>query len=139
MSTKKIVGILIAVSFALLALLVLPENTFFGINSHSSESPSPMEIRTKNNEIIGGFEIFPVECMKNSSGLTESHFQITNTHDEDYGVKIGILFTNNDAVLYEKEVDVVIMAGHTINQVHKSDFAYENPVCVVQINDWYET
>jgi len=138
MSIKKIIGIGCGVIILLIALMIFPINELLDKVSNSAKSPSPMEILVNNNdEILAGFEIIPVGCTETDSGLTQSHFQIRSSHNNDYGLKIGILFTDNEAVFYEEEVDAKILAGQTVDQVHLSDKVYENPVCVIQINDWY--
>lgn len=81
-----------------------------------------------------GFKITPISCSIIDTGLNESHFQITNTNQKDYDVRIGVKFTDNDSILYEKEILVRILAGETLDQIHLSDHRYDNPVCVVQIN-----
>lgn len=137
--TKIISGISIFVVGILIALYFVPTNEFFGISSYNEESPSPMMILGNDyDEILSGFEITPVSCSVSDNGLNESHFQIANMHDKGYGVKLLVSFTDNDSVLYEKEVDVVLLAKQTINQTHQSDDTYDNPICVVQISDWYE-
>ena len=138
MSPKKTVVITIPIAGVLLALMFIPVNEFAGIDSYHPESPSPMMIFESNDEIMKGFKITPIGCSETASGLTESRFQVTNTHNKDYDVKVGILFTNNDGILYEKEVIVRILAGQTITQTHLSDDTYDNPICVVQFNGWSE-
>ena len=50
------------------------------------------------------------------AGLNESEFQISNTSDNDYKVRVGISFTYHDVVFYKKEINLAIIAGQTINQ-----------------------
>jgi len=139
MSTRKIVGIIIGISLPLLILMFVPTNAFFGIDSHNPESPSPIMVYENSDEMLMGLKIIPIGCDKTDSGLTESKFQISNTSDNNYELTIGISFTDNDSVLYEKEIHVLILSGQTVSKTHQSNGTYDNPVCVVQINDWYET
>ena len=132
-----IIGIII--TGVSIALLFIPSNEFSGISSYNPESPSPMMILENNsNDIMSGFKITPVSCSVSDDGLNESHFQVTNTHRNDYDVTVGVSFTDNNSVLYEKEVTIRILGGQTTDQIHLSDRAYSNPICVVQINDWSE-
>ena len=97
-----------------------------------------MILENNSDEVMLGFKIIPVSCGISDSDLNESHFQITNTHQRDYDITIKISFTDNDSVLYEKEILSRILAGETTDQTHLSDKKYNNPICVVQINDWSE-
>lgn len=83
-----------------------------------------------------GLKIIPVGCNETSSGLTESLFQIRNSNEDDYEVEVKVSFTDNEVVLYEKQVVMEILSGQTVNQNHFSDQVYDNPVCVVQIVNW---
>ena len=136
---KKLIAILVFAAGISVGLAFLPTNEFFGIDSHNSESPSPMMVLGSQDKIKMGFKITPVGCTETNSGLTESQFRITNTHDKDYDVLIGIMFTDGDVVLDEKETKVRILAGETIDQIYLSGGVYDNPICVVQINGGYET
>ena len=139
MNRKKIVVTSIGVATVLIALLFIPTNAFLGINSYNPGTPSPMEIlQNTDDEILMGFEITPVQCVTTENGLTESHFKIENTHEKDYEITMGVSFTDNNFILYEKQVRVQILADEIVDQIHRSDDIYENPVCVVQINDWSE-
>ncbi|MFB5647787.1 MAG: hypothetical protein ACE5RO_06590, partial [Candidatus Nitrosomaritimum yanchengensis] len=68
----------------------------------------------------------------------ESQFQIKNTNEKIFEVILGISFTDNEEVLFEKQVKVEILSGQTINQIHLSDDVYDNPACVVKIIEWSE-
>ena len=137
MTTRKIIGIIgVIVAVILVALIFVPTNEFSSISSPNPDSPSPIMVYENSDDSLMGLEIIPVGCNKTEAGLNESEFQISNTSDNDYKVRIGISFTDNDAVLYENETDLTVLAGQIINQSHLSDRPYENPVCVVQIKDW---
>jgi len=137
MTTKKTIGIIGVIATAIIvALVFVPTNEFSGISSRNPESPSPIMVYENSDDMLIGLEIIPVGCNKTESGLNESEFQISNTSDNDYKVRVGISFTDNDAVLYEKETGITVHAGKTINQSHLSDKPYDNPICVVQIKDW---
>ena len=138
MSRKKIIAIIIPSVAILIALFFIPINEFFGIGSYNEESPSPIMILENSDDMLMGFKITPVGCVETPSGLTESQFQITNTHEGDFLVTIKISFTDNDEVLYEKQEKVEILSGQAINQNQLSDKAYDNPICIVQIIDWSE-
>ena len=139
MKTSLFVIIGIVIVGISITLLFIPSNEFFGISSYNPESPSPMMIlENDSDDVMKGFKITPVSCSVSDDGLNESHFQITNTHSNDYDVTIGVSFTDNDSILYEKEVIVRILAGQTTDQIHLSDVKYDNPICVVQINDLLE-
>lgn len=90
-------------------------------------------ILENSDVVLMGLKIIPVGCNETSSGLTESLFQITNSNEDDYKVEIKISFTDNESVLYEKQVVMNLLSGQTVNQNHFSDQAYDNPICVVQI------
>ena len=137
MTTRKIIGIIgVIVAVILVALIFVPTNEFSSISSPNPDSPSPIMVYENSDDMLIGLEIIPVGCNKTDTGLNESEFQISNTSDDDYKVRVGISFTDNDAVLYENETDLTVLAGQIINQSHLSDRPYENPVCVVQIKDW---
>jgi len=136
MSRKKITIITIPSIAVLIALLFIPANWFFGINSYNEESPSPIMVLENTNQILMGFKITPIGCQENPSGLTESQFQITNTNENNYEIRIAVSYTDNEKVLYEKQVSVAVLSGQTINQSHLSDDKYDNPICVVKIVDW---
>ncbi len=138
MTPRKITGITVVVTvIILITLMFVPANEFFVIRSNTyPESPSPIMVYENSDDFLAGLEIIPVGCNKTESGLNESEFQISNSSDDDYEVRVGISFTDNDAVLYENETDLTVLAGQTINQSHLSDKSYDNPVCVVQIKDW---
>ncbi|MDH5569592.1 MAG: hypothetical protein OEX98_07375 [Nitrosopumilus sp.] len=137
MTPRKIIGIIgIIATVILVTFVFVPTNEFSGISSHNPESPSPIMVYENSDDMLIGLEIIPVGCNKTESGLNESEFQISNTSDNDYKVRVGISFTDNDAVLYEKETGITVHAGKTINQSHLSDKPYDNPICVVQIKDW---
>lgn len=138
MSPKKKITIIIPSVAILIALFFIPINEFFGINSYNEESPSPIMILENSDDILMGFKITPIGCVETSSGLTESQFQITNTHEGNFLVKVKISFTDNEKVLYEKQESIEILSGQTINQNQLSDKVYDNPICVVQIVDWSE-
>ncbi|MGD8638315.1 MAG: hypothetical protein PVG43_05390 [Nitrosopumilaceae archaeon] len=137
MSPKKATIIIIPSLAVIITLMFIPTN-FFGINPHDSKSPSPLMILENNEDVIMGFKIIPRSCNETSSGLTESQFQIINTHENDFEVTIGVSFTDNDGILFEKRVKEEILSGQTINQSHFSDKAYDNPICVVKILEWSE-
>jgi len=120
----------------LIALMFVPVNDFFDPSLHNSESPPPIMVYENSGDVLMGLKIIPIGCAENDSGLTESEFKISNTSDSDYEVRAGISFTDNDSVLYEKEIGLLIKSGQIINQIHLSDKTYDNPICVVQINDW---
>lgn len=88
------------------------------------------------DEMMEIFKITPISCSETDSGLTESHFKITNTHKENYEVKTIVSFNDNFEVLYEKEASIRLLAGQTKDQIHLSDKAYDNPICVVHIDNW---
>ncbi|MGD8707530.1 MAG: hypothetical protein PVI88_02470 [Nitrosopumilaceae archaeon] len=137
--TPKNATIIIVSSLAVvIALIFIPANDFFGVIPHDSESPSPMMVLENGEDIIMGFKIIPGSCNETPSGLTESQFQITNTNEKNFEVILGVSFTDNEEVLFEKQVKVEIPSGQTINQIHLSDDVYDNPVCVVKIIDWSE-
>ena len=46
-----------------------------------------------------GLKIIPIGCNETDSGLNESEFQVSNSSDDDYAVKVGISFTDNDDTL----------------------------------------
>jgi hypothetical protein len=138
MSPKKTTIIIIPSLAVIIALMFIPTNDFFGIGSHNSESPSPMMVLESNDDVMMGFKIIPVSCNEISSGLTESKFQITNTNENDFEVTIEVSFTDNEVILFEKQVKEKILSGQTINQSHFSDKVYENPVCVVKIIEWFK-
>ena len=137
MSTKKITLAIIVVGFSFV-LIFIPANNFFGLIPSDQKSPSPFMILQSDDEIMSGFKIIPLSCKESEQGLTESAFQITNNHEKDYEVNLGISFTDNDGILEEKEITIKILSGETVNQIHLSGDVYENPICVVQINDWLE-
>ena len=139
MTSKKILGITGAVLTVsiLVTLMFVPTNEFFAISSNTHpESPSPIMVYENSDDMLMGLKIIPVGCSTTDADLTESEFQMSNTSDHDYEVKVGISFTDNDAVLYKKETNLTVIAGQTINQSHLSDKPYDNPVCVVQIKEW---
>ena len=138
MSPKKIAIITIPSLAVIIALIFIPTNDFFGIIPHNSESPSPMMVLENDEDIMMGFRIIPGSCNETPSGLTESQFQITNTNEKNFEVILGVSFTDNEGVLFEKQVKVEILSGQTINQIHLSDDVYDNPVCVVKIIEWSE-
>jgi hypothetical protein len=138
MSPKKVATITMSSLAVIIVLMFIPTNDFFGINPHNSESPAPMMVLESDEDIMMGFKITPRSCNETSSGLTESQFQITNTHESDFEVTIGVSFTDNDGILFEKKVKEEILSGQTINQSHFSDKAYDNPICVVKILEWSE-
>lgn len=133
MSRKKFFIIAIPVIGILMALLFIPTNLFFGINSYNEESPSPIMVLENTEDVLLGLKITPISCRETDSGLTESQFQITNNNENDYKVKVSISYTNNEEILFEKEVNLTIFSSQTINQNHLSDAVYDNPVCVVKI------
>ena len=139
MTPRTITGITgVAITVVILIILMfVPTNEFFVIRSNTHlESPSPIMVYENSDDFLAGLEIIPVGCNKTESGLNESEFQISNSSDNNYKVRIGISFIDNDAVLYENETDLSVLAGQIINQSHLSDKPYDNPVCVVQIKDW---
>ena len=136
MSPKKIALITIPSLAVIIALIFIPTNDFFGITPHNSESPSPMMVLGNDEDVMMGFKIIPGSCNETSSGLTESHFQITNTNEQNFEVILGVSFMDNEKILSEKQVKVEILSGETINQIHLSDDEYNNPVCVVKIIEW---
>lgn len=138
MSPKKIAIITIPSMAVIIALIFIPTNDFFGIIPHNSDSPSPMMVLESSDDIMMGFKITPGSCFETSSGLTESQFQITNTNEKDFEVLLGVSFTDNENILFEKQVKVTILSEQTINQIHLSDDVYDNPVCVVKIIEWSE-
>ena len=138
MAPKKIAIITISSLAVIIALIFIPTNDFFGITPHNSESPSPMMVLENDEDIMMGFRIIPGSCNETSSGLTESQFQIKNINEKNFEVILGISFTDNEEVLFEKQVKVEILSGQTINQIHLSDDVYNNPVCVVKIIEWSE-
>ena len=138
MSPKKATIIIIPSLAIIIGLIFIPTNDFFGINPHNSESPSPLMILESSEDVIMGFKIIPGSCFETPSGLTESQFQVTNTHEDDFDVNLGVSFTDNESILFEKQVKVRILSGQTITQVQLSDEVYDNPVCVVKIIGWSE-
>jgi hypothetical protein len=136
MSRKKFAIIVMPSAVILITLLFIPTNLFFGISSFNEESPSPMMVLENNDDVLMGFKIAPIGCRETPSGFTESHFQVTNTNENNYEVKIDVLFRNNEQILYEKQESVVVLSGQTIDQNHMSDEKYDNPVCVVKIVGW---
>lgn len=139
MTPRKITGIIgvVITVVILITLMFVPTNEFFVIRSNThSESPSPIMVYENSDDFLAGLEIIPVGCNKTESGLNESEFQISNTSNNDYKVRIGISFIDNDVVLYENETNLTVLAGQTINQGHLSDKPYDNPLCVVQIKNW---
>ncbi len=138
MSPKKATIIIASCLAVIVALIFIPANDFFGIIPHDSESPSPMMVLESSDDVMMGFKITPGNCFETSSGLTESQFQISNTNEKDFEVLLGVSFTDNENILFEKQVKVTILSGQTINQIHLSDDVYDNPVCVVKIIEWSE-
>ena len=138
MTLKKIVIIAIPSITVLIAMFFVPTNELFGFSSYNEESPSPIMILENSDVVLIGLKITPIGCNKTDSGLTESLFQITNTNEKNYEVKVKVSFTDNDVILYENQVELKILSGQTVNQNHLSDAIYDNPVCVVQIVDWLE-
>lgn len=138
MSPKNAAIIIIPSVSIIAALMFIPSNDFFGIAPHNSESPSPMMVLESEEDVIMAFKITPGSCNETPSGLTESKFQITNTNEKNFEVILGVSFTDNERVLFEKQVKVEITSGQTINQTHLSDDVYDNPVCVVKIIEWSE-
>lgn len=135
--TKFVIGGVIGI-IIIVALFFIPTNEFFGQSSYNSESPAPMMVLENQDEMNMSFKITPGGCNETKSGLTESQFQVTNTQEKDYDLLIGVSFSNNESILYEKEIQVRVLAGTTIDQIHLSDKVYDNPICVVQINGWSE-
>lgn len=135
--TKFVIGGVIG-AVVIVVLFFIPANEFFGQSSYNSESPAPMMVLENQDVMKMGFKITPVGCNETKSGLTESRFQVTNTQEKDYDLLIGVSFTDNEIILYEKEIKVRVLAGETIDQIHLSDKVYDNPICVVQINEWSE-
>ncbi|MFB5636773.1 MAG: hypothetical protein ACE5RB_09115, partial [Nitrosopumilus sp.] len=125
MSPKKIVIITIPFIAILITLFFIPTNEF--LNTNEKESPSPIMIFENSDDVLVGIKIIPVSCNETTSGLTESNFQITNTNENNYEVGVEVSFTDNEAILYEKQVKVKILSGQTVNQNHLSDDVYENP------------
>jgi len=138
MLSKKFLIIIISISVIFGTLFFVPTNEFLGIDSMNEESPSPMMILEITDDVLMGLKIIPVSCEETSSGLTESSFRVKNTNEKDYEVTIGVSFTDNDVVLYEKQVKVTILSGQTINQNHLSDDVYDNPICVAKIDSGSE-
>ena len=138
MSKKKIAVIIIPSIAVLIVLFFFPTSEFLGNSSNNEESPSPIMVLENSDDILSGLKITPISCSETTSGLTESHFQITNTNEKDYEVNVGISFTDNETVLYEKQIKLKVLSGQTDNQNHLSDDVYDNPVCVVQIIDYSE-
>ena len=122
----------------LTSLFFIPTNEFLGIASNNEESPSPIMVLENSDVVLMGLKITPLACSETVSGLTESQFQITNSNEKDYEVTIKVSFTNNEMILYEKQAKLKVLSGQTVNQNHLSDAIYENPVCVVQIDNWQE-
>jgi hypothetical protein len=137
MTRKKII-IPILVAGILITLLFIPANEFLIIDSQRGESPSPIMVLENSDTVLLGLQIIPVSCNETENGFTESHFQITNNNEKDYDVKVEISFTDNSGVLYEKQVNLEVLSGQTINQNFLSDKIYDNPVCVVKIVEWEE-
>jgi len=138
MSKKKITIITIPSIAVLIVLFFISTNEFLGNISNNEKSPSPIMVLENSDDVLLGLKITPIACSETASGLTESHFQITNTNQNDYEVNVGVSFTNNETVLYEKQIKLEILSGQTVNQIHQSDDVYDNPVCVVQIIDYSE-
>ncbi len=138
MSRKKFTIIIIPSVAVLIALLFIPANWFLGIDSYNEESPSPIMVLENTDDILMGFKITPIGCKEMPSGLTESQFQITNNNENNYEIRINVSFTDNEQVLFEKQVNLMVLSGQTIDQNHLSDDKYDNPVCVVRIVDWSE-
>ena len=138
MLSKKFLIIIISISVIFGTLFFVPKNELLGIDSMNGESPSPMMVLENTDDVLMGLKIIPVSCEETSSGLTESRFRIENTNENDYEITIGVSFTDNEAVLYEKQVKEIILSGQTINQNHLSDDVYDNPICVVKIDSWSE-
>jgi len=137
MALRKIIVITAtSITITLIALIFISVNEFFGTSSHYPKSPPPIMAYENSDPMSLGLKIIPIGCNKTDSGLIESEFQISNTSDNHYKAEVGILFTDNNSVLYEKEISITILAGQIINQSHLSDKTYDNPICVVQINDW---
>ena len=137
MTRKKII-IPILIAGILITLLFIPANEFLVIDSQRDESPSPIMVLENSDTVLMGLQIIPVGCNETGTGFTESHFQITNKSEKDYDVKIEISFTDNSGILFEKQVNLEILSGQTINQNFLSDRIYDNPVCVVTIVEWEE-
>lgn len=131
---KKILFIGVIIASVLFALVFIPENVFLGIDSYHP-SPSPMEVY---ENVDDGFKITPIWCDTTDSGLTESKFQITNSNDADFDLNVNVSFTDNDGVLYEKDIKVRVLAGQTVDQSHLSDKTYDDPICVVRIDSQIE-
>ncbi|MCV0401738.1 MAG: hypothetical protein K5777_07160 [Nitrosopumilus sp.] len=137
-SIKAMVAIGIGIFLPLFALFFVPYNVFFGDDSNSTIPSAMMILGNDSDETLQGFKITPINCIVTPAGFHEYHFQVTNTHEKDYGIMMSVSFTDNQSTLYEKEIDIVLLAGQTVNQAHPSDDVYENPICVAQINSWYE-
>ena len=138
MSRKKFTVIIIPSAAVLIALLFIPTDWFFGIDSYNEESPSPIMVLENTDVILMGFKITPIGYRETSSGLTESQFQISNNNENKYEITIEVSFTDNGQVLFEKQVNLMVLSGQTIDQNHLSDDKYDNPVCVVKIVNWSE-
>ena len=136
--SKKIAVITIPSIAVLIVLFFFPISEFLENNSNNEESPSPIMILENSDDILSELKITPIGCSETTTGLTESHFQITNTNENDYEVNVGVSFTDNDTVLYEKQIKLKVLSGQIVNQNHQSDDVYDNPVCVVQIMDYSE-
>jgi len=137
MKSKVVTVIGMGICLLLFGLYFIPSGAILKIDSDSVIS-SPLMVLGNADGVPSGFTIVPINCSVVSAGFHESNFQVTNTHENDYGLKIRVSFTDDHSVLYEKEIDVVLLSGQTTNQAHRSDNVYENPICVVQIIDWYE-
>ena len=138
MTLRKILGITVVITAVILVtLMFVPTNEFFVIRSNThAEFPSPIMVYENSDDMLMGLKIIPVGCNTIDTGITESEFQISNISDHDYEVKVGMSFTENDVVLYKKEINLTVIAGQTIHRSYLSDKTYDNPICIVQIKKW---
>lgn len=99
----------------LVVLFFIPTNEFFGIDSHSSESPPPIVVL---NNYPDDFEITPISCTENFDSI-EFQFSVANNLDKDY--RLGIHLVQNDnknQTLAKQAILVETVAGKTTFENH---------------------
>ena len=121
-------GIIGAVILA--ALFLIPTNDFFGIDSHSSESPSPIIVLNSNPD---GFEINPIICATRSDFI-EFQFDVTNKLDKDYLLEIHLVQNNiDDQNLSRQAILVETVAGKTTFENYTMPLESDMNTCVIEL------
>jgi len=114
----------------LVALFFIPTNDFFGIDSHSSESPPPIVVLNNHPD---DFEINPISCATRSDFI-EFQFDIANKLDKDYLLEIHLVQNNiDDQNLSRQAILVKTVAGKTTFENYIMPLESNMNTCVIEL------